>query len=338
MASANEKRLAVRDKYKGILGRNLYSQPRRLYCFKRYSDGKYYSDCSSSIMESYKAAGYPISSSCLNTVGMYQSKALVEVPVKIKNGVIQNPEVLRIGDIALFAGTDSSRAYADYVGHVEMIGEISGGKVYLYGHGSGTPRRTEMNAYCRSRYASKTGTKIGNKGLLKVVRFIQDDGTDTPNNSGSPNSSAVSRVLKKGMRGADVKALQAKLIGLGYSCGKSGADGDFGADTEAAVKKFQREHGCQVDGQAGEKTLKAIEKAMDKGHGEVSGNEKNVVKIVDGQCYVREAPNTSGNVLGVVKEGTTLPYQGQQSANGWLLVIYKNQNAWISGKYGKLVK
>ena len=176
MATANEARTAVRDKYKTILGRNSYSQPRRAYCFRKYSDGKYYSDCSSSIMKSYEEAGYPISSACLNTVGMYQCAALKTVPVQIKNGVIQNPEALRVGDMLLFAGTDSSRAYADCVGHVEMVGEISGSTIYLYGHGSGTPRKTEMNAYCKSRYAAKTGTRIGSKGLLKVVRFIWDGG------------------------------------------------------------------------------------------------------------------------------------------------------------------
>ena len=171
--TAVEKRSAVIKKYGEILGRNKYSQPKRDYCYKKYSDGKYYSDCSSSISYAYKEAGY--SFGILNTVGMYQSKKLVDVPVTIKNGIIQNPEVLREGDMLLFAGTDTSRAYAGYVGHVEMVSKIDGGKVTIYGHGSGTPRATEMNAYCKSRYNSNTKTKVGNKGLIKVRRFIPDD-------------------------------------------------------------------------------------------------------------------------------------------------------------------
>lgn len=188
--TAQEKRQAVADKYRGILGRNLYSQPRRTYCFKKYSNGKYYSDCSSSIALSYNEAGYPIrdnsGNTCPNTVGMYQSKELTDVPVIIKSGVIQNPDVLRLGDMLLFAGSDNSRRYADCVGHVEMVAAISSGKVTLYGHGSGTPRATEMNAYCKSRYASKASTVIGNKGLLKVRRLIQDDAAapDVPEDSG----------------------------------------------------------------------------------------------------------------------------------------------------------
>lgn len=171
--TANENRAAVVRKYEELLGRNKYSQPRRDYCYKKYSDGKYYSDCSSSVSYAYKEAGY--SFGILNTVGMYQSAKLVDVPVVIKSGIIQNPEILRPGDMLLFAGTDTSRAYAGYVGHVEMVAKISGSKVTIYGHGSGTPRSTEMNAYCKSRFSSKTKTKVGNKGLIKVRRFIADD-------------------------------------------------------------------------------------------------------------------------------------------------------------------
>jgi len=171
--TANEKRFAVIRKYEDILGRNKYSQKLRDYCYKKYRDGKYYSDCSSSVSYAYKEAGYAFG--ILNTVGMYQSNKLTDVPVEIENGIIRNPEVLRIGDMLLFAGTDSSRAYAGYVGHVEMVAKIENGKITIYGHGSGTPRATEMNAYCKSRQAKKSDTGLGHRGLIRVRRFIQED-------------------------------------------------------------------------------------------------------------------------------------------------------------------
>ena len=172
--TAQEKRLSVRNKYKTIIGRNNYSQDLRKYCYNPYKDGEYYSDCSSSVCYAYKEVG--LSFGILNTVGMWSSKKLTDVPVEIENGIIQNPEVLRIGDMLLFAGTDPSRKKYGYVGHVEMVGEISGSVIQLYGHGSGKPKRHEMNAYCKSRYDTKTkNTPIGNKGLLKVRRFIADD-------------------------------------------------------------------------------------------------------------------------------------------------------------------
>ena len=62
------------------------------------------------------------------------------------------------------------------------------------------------------------------------------------------------KTLKKGDKGAQVKALQALLIGYGYSCGKSGVDGDYGSATKEAVKKYQKANGLTVDGLAGTKT------------------------------------------------------------------------------------
>lgn len=81
------------------------------------------------------------------------------------------------------------------------------------------------------------------------------DGGKTP--AGSPAKAA----LKRGSKGPEVKALQEALEKLGYSVGACGVDGDFGRDTEAAVKRFQRDHGLAADGAAGEKTFAALEEA-----------------------------------------------------------------------------
>ena len=61
--------------------------------------------------------------------------------------------------------------------------------------------------------------------------------------------------LRKGDKGAQVKSLQILLIGSGYSCGGTGADGSFGANTEAAVRKYQKAKGLSVDGIAGKNTF-----------------------------------------------------------------------------------
>ena len=63
------------------------------------------------------------------------------------------------------------------------------------------------------------------------------------------------------MTGADVRELQSMLIGLGYDLGKWGADGDFGSDTQSAVKKFQQDYRLDVDGAAGPDTLEALKNA-----------------------------------------------------------------------------
>lgn len=61
-------------------------------------------------------------------------------------------------------------------------------------------------------------------------------------------------VLKKGAKGDEVKALQVLLIGYGYSCGSSGADGSFGPATDKALRAYQKAEGLSVDGACGPKT------------------------------------------------------------------------------------
>lgn len=155
-----------------------------------------------------------------------------------------------------------------------------------------------------------------------------DDAPETPTTLGS-------RILKNGMEGDDVKELQSMLLELGYDLGSRRDDGDFGDATESAVRKFQKEHKCDVDGQVGPQTLAALNDVFNaQGDGHTA--DARSVRIVGGQCYVRSAPNTSGKIIGTAKESTVHPYQGQTSESGWLLIEYNKQNGWVSGKYGKL--
>jgi len=70
------------------------------------------------------------------------------------------------------------------------------------------------------------------------------------------------RVLKKGMTGDDVKELQTILIKLGCDLGKWGADGQFGKQTDLAVRKLQSDFKLVVDGKVGPKTYEVLEKYM----------------------------------------------------------------------------
>lgn len=57
--------------------------------------------------------------------------------------------------------------------------------------------------------------------------------------------------IRRGSRGTYVTLMQTKLIQQGYDVGKSGADGIFGTATEAALKKYQADHGLKQDGICG---------------------------------------------------------------------------------------
>lgn len=83
-----------------------------------------------------------------------------------------------------------------------------------------------------------------------------------------PKVQAAKPTLRQGMHGEQVRLLQSQLISLGFSCGKWGADGDFGSATYMAVKKFQMsQYGFpndknEWDGEYGKKTAEKLQKAL----------------------------------------------------------------------------
>jgi len=76
----------------------------------------------------------------------------------------------------------------------------------------------------------------------------------------TPDVRAEAASMKQGSRGTEVKQLQQNLVGLGYLEGT--ADGQYGAKTAAAVKKFQAEFGLSADGTVGDATQTAIYNAV----------------------------------------------------------------------------
>ena len=59
-------------------------------------------------------------------------------------------------------------------------------------------------------------------------------------------------LLTTASRGDTVRCVQAALTGLGYDAG--GADGIYGTNTAAAVKRFQASRGIAADGLVGRDT------------------------------------------------------------------------------------
>jgi uncharacterized protein YgiM (DUF1202 family) len=136
--------------------------------------------------------------------------------------------------------------------------------------------------------------------------------------------------LRRGDSGPEVAAMQQLLLKWDPNClPEYGADGDFGKETEDAVKAFQKEKGLPVTGVYDAATEKALLEA-------VCG----WVEITGGSVNVRAAPGVEAKDIGTVHRGDRLPYQGvTQQAGGrdWYLIIYENQNGWVSSKYAELV-
>ena len=80
----------------------------------------------------------------------------------------------------------------------------------------------------------------------------------TADKKGGDTVNVTLKILKKGSKGEQVKTLQRLLKALGYGVGSYGVDGSFGADTDAAVRKYQKARKLDVDGVVGAKTWAAL--------------------------------------------------------------------------------
>ena len=221
----------------------------------------------------------------------------------------------RPGDVVFFWSEKKNR-----IGHTGLVYKVSSSRVYtIEGNTSGgNALVTNGGSVARKSY-SLSSSYIDGYGRPDYESV--ESGADT-----APALELGDRLLVNGCVGDDVRALQQALIRLGYSCGSYGADGEFGDCTEMAVIAFQRSHALDPDGEYGPLTHAALTAALSA---EASGG---AVKIIGGDCWIREQPNTSGRKLGVAREGSALPYAGEISENGWL----RTGRGWVSGKYGFL--
>ena len=185
-------------------------------------------------------------------------------------------------------------------------------------------------------------TVCGLNNGSKAAQTLKKAGASGSSSSGSGES----RILKRGMTGEDVKDMQQGLIKAGYSCGSCGADGDFGANTEAALKSFQADHGLEVDGEYG-----PLSKAKLEGAGGSTGGKAEAAKSFDKSLagtYIvntktdpltlRAGAGTSKKRLTSMPKGAKVQCYGYYTKVGsvkWLYVIYDGVTGFASGEYLK---
>jgi N-acetylmuramoyl-L-alanine amidase len=148
------------------------------------------------------------------------------------------------------------------------------------------------------------------------------------------------KVLRKGDKGSAVKELQQRLIIAGFSLPKYGADGDYGDETVAAVKGFQKTVGISADGIYGPVTDKKLDQYKKPSGIPVKGTIK--IVNVNSAAFVMNAPDRiKAKNIGTLKKGTKIDIsgsvKGRNNHDGYWEVIYKGRRAYISGQFGKLV-
>ena len=207
-------------------------------------------DCSSFVIEAYEQAGVPVreagASYTGNMRGAFIACGFVDVTYAV--GIASGYGV-EAGDVLLnyaahtclaIGGGKVANCRTDE-GHPQA-GDQSGNEIRIQNYWDGSPNRWN----CVLRYKGQPSGETSSAGSTNV--------------GNSDNA-----VLKRGSKGTAVKALQNILILLGYDCGRWGADGEYGSDTEKAVRELQKDHDLPVTGSVDEKTLEAINSAKSSG-------------------------------------------------------------------------
>ncbi len=174
---------------------------------------------------------------------------MVELFQKKGSWVESDSHKPRPGDIIFYDWDDSGKGdntgWPDHVGIVESVSDST--ITVIEGNYSNSVKR---------RYIAVNAKQIRGYGVPKYDKETEEVNTEVKTEV--KTVSVKIPQLTKGCKGDSVKALQILLIANGYSCGKAGADGDFGSATDAAVRAFQKANGLTVDGIVGENTWEKL--------------------------------------------------------------------------------
>lgn len=217
------------------------------------------------------------------------------------------------GDVIYFYSSSKGR-----IGHVGIVYKVSGKTVYtIEGNTSGASSLVTNGGGVRKKSYSMSSTYIDGYG--SVDYSVLGDTENKPVEG-----------LRRGDHGTAVEKLQRALLIWDAGClPKWGADGDFGEETEKALKAYQKAAGLPVTGVYDEATRTKL----------TSIGKAKKVKAT-GDVNVRSAPGTDSRVLGVLKKGQETPYQDQTrnvNERDWYLVVFNGENGWVSSKYAKVV-
>src|SRR5260370_3592057 len=105
------------------------------------------------------------------------------------------------------------------------------------------------------------------------------------------------RTLRIGSRGQAVVTIQQALVDAGLPLPRFGADGDFGAETQAAVQNFQRQNGLVADGAVGPNTMASLDAFFASGS-PPPGPQNRELTAAELAAIVPVAQTPDGNALG----------------------------------------
>ena len=164
------------------------------------------------------------------------------------------PNIKDLSDVAVtILDKVRIRASASMSGKEINMVQKNGSKMAYLGRYVAATKSNPYNWY-NVKYGTTSGWMRGD-----CMRILTNEEKRVYALTGDVNApqEAEYRTLKKGDTGDDVKALQQKLVQLGYLTSTQ-VTSTYTSATETAVLAFQKDHGLTKDGIAGEKTQHAL--------------------------------------------------------------------------------
>ena len=174
-----------------------------------------------------------------------------------------------------------------------------------------------------------------------MTKYFDYGKMDAQTAAPEPETALGGRPLKRGARGEDVRKLQETLLSLDYDLSRYGADGQYGAETEAAVKRLQASQELAVDGIYGEDTHAALmallerEEAPDEGMEDAPATRVRVT--AETSAYVRSGPGTIYSIQTVARRGAVFDSPAAAD-NGWRCASVNGRLGWISPKMCEVIR
>ena len=178
--------------------------------------------------------------------------------------------------------------------------------------------RTLEVLYQKAKNSSSSGKEKSSSSEKKT--------SSSDSKSSSPSTSSLFggnySTLRIGNTGERVKALQSRLIALGYLSGT--ADGKFGQATRKAVIEYQKANNLTADGLAGQNTLRSLEgsssSAAEKKSSSASSSSSVTVKGPSGAEV--KLLHWYNDVKPSLKSRQTIQIYEPKSGLGWNLRVY----------------
>ena len=196
------------------------------------------------------------------------------------------------GDLQ-FACTDSDTARSNKITHVTMV--ASGSRIV---HARSTKYGVRTDSI--SLYSGK---------ICAVTRY---------------NPSCDLRI---GMCGWRTLELQKALIANGANIA---ADGEFGSNTQNAVKEYQKIHGMEATGIADAELLKQLQLIENEQEEQKQEADGVLVQVTGNSVNLRIGPGTEYESAGIVHKGDLLR---KVDTEGWSAVEQDRHLYWISDRY-----